>query len=144
MVVVWTGRPDGGARAGLTGRAAALPLMFEVFDALHPAAEAAHAIAPTVAPGGLASLEGGAEEGPHIIFPPDGASVEVDRLGATGRGLALAARGEGLRWYVEGAPLTTDANGEAIWRPVNEGFYRLTLIDSAGRRASARVRVKAH
>ena len=144
VVVVWTGRPDGGARAGLTGRAAALPLMFDVFDALHPAAETAHAIAPSVAPRGLVSLEGGADDGPHIIFPPDGASVEIDRLGATGRGLALAARGKDLRWYVEGQPLTTSPDGEAIWRPTNEGFYRLTLVDASGRRASARVRVKAH
>ncbi len=144
VVVVWTGRPDGGARAGLTGRSAALPLMFDVFDTLHPAAEAVRSIAPKAAPGGLTTLQGGANEGPHLIFPPDGASVEVDRLGASGRGLALAARGEGVRWYVEGKPLQTSPAGQAIWRPEAEGFYRLNVVDAEGRRASARVRVRAH
>ncbi len=145
VVVVWTGRPDGGARPGLTGREASLPLLFDVFDALHPSAEAAHAIAPKGAPGGLRILTGeDANPAPHIVFPPDGASVEADGLGPSSRGLALAARGEGLRWYVEGEPLATDAAGQAIWRPAAPGFYRLEVSDRDGRRARARVRITAH
>jgi penicillin-binding protein 1C len=31
-IIVWTGRADGGARGGLTGRDAALPLLFDVAD----------------------------------------------------------------------------------------------------------------
>jgi len=145
VVVVWTGRPDGGARPGLTGREAALPLLFDVVDVLHPAAEAAHAIAPKGAPGGLQVLAGAdADPGPHIVFPPDGARVEADGLGPGARGLALAARGEGLRWYVEGRPLATDASGQAVWRPAAPGFYRLEVTDSEGRKAKARVRITVH
>jgi penicillin-binding protein 1C len=145
VAVVWTGRPDGGARPGLTGREAALPLLFQVFDALAPQTESARAIAPRAAPAGLGVLAGeDANPGPHIVFPPDGASVEVDGLGPAARGLALAARGESLHWYVEGQPLKTDASGEAIWKPLAPGFYRLEVIDSEGRRAKARVRVTAH
>lgn len=145
VVVVWTGRPDGGARPGLTGREASLPLLFDVFDALAPASEAAHAIAPKGAPGGLQRLAGDeASPGPHITFPPDGASVEADGLGPSARGLALAARGEGLHWYVEGRPLPTDASGQAIWKPDAPGFYRLEVIDGEGSKARARVRITAH
>ena len=145
VVVVWTGRPDGGARPGLTGREAALPLLFDVIDLLHPAAEAAHAIAPKGAPGGLQVLAGeDANPGPHIVFPPDGARVEADGLGPGARGLALAARGEGLRWYVEGRPLATDASGQAVWKPAAPGFYRLEVTDAEGRKARARVRITVH
>ncbi len=145
VVVVWTGRSDGGTRPGLTGREASLPLLFDVFDALHPAAEAAHEIAPKGAPGGLQVLAGeDAHSGPHITFPPDGASIEADDLGPAARGFALSARGQGLHWYVEGQPLDTDANGQAIWRPSAPGFYRLEVTDQDGRRAKARVRVTAH
>jgi penicillin-binding protein 1C len=145
VVLVWTGRPDGGARPGLTGREASLPLLFDVFDALHPAAEAAHAIAPKGAPGGLVLMTGeDAHPGPHIVFPPDGSSVEADGLGPAARGLALAARGAGLRWYVEGRPLDTDAAGQAIWKPAAPGFYRLEVMDTEGRKAKARVRITLH
>ncbi|MFT4090400.1 MAG: penicillin-binding protein 1C, partial [Asticcacaulis sp.] len=34
-VLVWTGRPDGGARAGQTGREASAPLLFDVFDQIN-------------------------------------------------------------------------------------------------------------
>lgn len=144
VVVVWTGRPDGGARPGLTGREAALPLLFDVVDALHPGAEAAHAIAPKGAPGGLQALAGGDDRGPHIVFPPDGARVEADGLGAGARGLTLAARGDGLRWYVDGEPLAADAAGQTVWKPRAPGFYRLAVTDAEGRAAEARVRITAH
>jgi len=145
VIAVWTGRPDGGARPGLTGREAALPLLFDVVDVLHPAADAAPAIGPKGAPGGLQVLAcENKDPGPHIVFPPDGARVEADGLGPTARGLALAARGQGLRWYVEGRPLATDSSGQAVWRPAAPGFYRLEVIDAEGRRAKAHVRVTVH
>jgi penicillin-binding protein 1C len=145
VIVVWTGRPDGGARPGLTGREAALPLLFDVVELLHPAAEAAHAIGPKGAPGGLEGLAGGnADTGPQIIFPPDGARVEADGTGPAARGLALSARGQGLHWYVGGQPLATDPLGLAVWKPAAPGFYRLEVIDTEGRKAQARVRITVH
>ena len=145
VVVVWSGRPDGGARPGLTGREAALPLLFDVFDALHPPTDAAHSIAPRAAPGGLKVLAGDdGSPGPHIVFPPDGARVEADGLGPGARGLALAARGEGVRWYVDGRPLATDADGQAIWKPAAPGFYRLEATDAEDRKARARVQITVH
>jgi penicillin-binding protein 1C len=141
-IVAWTGRADGGARGGLTGREATLPLLFDAADALGAPTSAAHPIAPRNAPAGLTSL-GGQGDGPRLIFPPDGASVEVDGLGPTARGLVLAAQGEGLSWYVDGAPIEPDpVSGKVVWRPAAAGFYRLVVIDQAGRKAAAQVRVK--
>ena len=142
-IVVWTGRADGGARGGLTGRDAALPLLFDVADSLDAPPSAARPIAPRSAPQALAGLQQAAE-GPRLIFPPDGAMVQVDGLGPGSRGLVLAAQGEGLSWYVDGAPLGPDPQtGKVVWRPPSPGFFRLAVIDAAGRRAEARVRVKA-
>lgn len=142
VVAVWTGRPDGGARAGLTGRDASLPLVFDVFDELQTASAAARPIAPRNAPAALAGAER-ASQGPRLIFPPDGASLSVDAFGPQGRGLVLAAEGEGLSWYVDGTPLTPDpASGRVVWRPGAPGFYSLTAVDIAGRQARAGVRVR--
>ena len=141
-ILVWTGRADGGARGGLTGRDAALPLLFDVADAIGTASSAPRPIAPKSAPLGLQQLRA-ADAGPRLIFPPDGASVQVEALGAQSRGLVLAAQGEGLTWYVEGAPLDPDpVSGRAIWRPAAPGFYKLSVVDAQGRRAQARVRIK--
>ena len=141
VVVAWTGRADGGARGGLTGRDAALPLLFDAADAIGAPPSAPHPIAPKAAPAALAQLRETAN-GPRLIFPPDGATVQVDGLGPASRGLALAAQGQGLSWYVDGAAIAPDASGKAIWRPPAPGFFRLEVIDADGRKAQARVRIK--
>ncbi len=141
VIVVWTGRADGGARGGLTGRDAALPLLFETADLLDAPPSAPRAIALKKAPESLVSLEK-SEDGPHLIFPPDGATVRVEAFGPRTRGLVLAASGTDLSWYVEGRPLPRDpVSHRAIWRPDGPGFYQLNLVDGQGRRASARVRL---
>ena len=141
-IVAWTGRPDGGARGGLTVRGATLPLLFDAADVLGAPTSAVHSIAPRDAPTALTTLTGQGE-GPHLIFPPDGASVEVDGVGPKARGLVLAAQGDGLSWYADGAPLSPDpVSGRVVWKPDAAGFYRLEVIDAAGRKASAQVRIK--
>ena len=143
VIIVWTGRADGGARAGLTGRDAALPLLFDVADALDAPPSAARPIAPRAAPQALQGLQH-ADDGPRLIFPPDGATVQTDGLGSKSRGLVLAAQGESLNWYVDGALLEPDPQtGKVVWRPASPGFFKLSVIDSAGRKAEARVRIKS-
>ena len=143
---MWTGRPDGGAREGLTGRSAALPLLFQVFDVLEAsrggaAPPAVMAVAPRAAPAALGRLAEAAP-GPHLVFPPDGARVAVDGFGPDAPGLALAGTGEALRWYVDGLPLAAGpAGGAPVWRPAAPGFYRVTAVDAAGLKAESRVRV---
>ncbi|HWA61168.1 MAG TPA: penicillin-binding transpeptidase domain-containing protein, partial [Caulobacteraceae bacterium] len=142
VIAVWTGRADGGARGGLTGRDAALPLLFDVADALSTDPSAPRPIAPKSAPKALRQLERPGE-GPRLIFPPDGATVEAEGFGPTSRGLAFAAGGRDLSWYVDGQPAAVDpVSGQVIWRPPTPGFYRVTVVDAEGRRAEARVRVK--
>jgi penicillin-binding protein 1C len=139
-VAVWTGRPDGGARPGLTGRAAALPLLFQVFDVLEGEAAPAQPLAPQAAPPALDRIDPSAD-GPTLFFPPDGAAVMVDGYGPGSRGLELAAHGENLSWYVDGRPIAA-ANGQVVWRPDGPGFYRIAVVDGRGRQSIARVKVR--
>jgi len=142
VIVVWTGRADGGARAGLTGREAALPLLFDVADQLAPQLSAPRPIAPKAAPAALRQLDR-PDGGPRLIFPPDGSTVQVDAFGPASRGLALAAGGTDLSWYVDGAPVPVDpVSGHAIWRPAGPGFYRVSVVDGQGRKVEARVRIR--
>src|SRR6185436_19694287 len=143
VVLVWTGRPDGGARGGITGRDAALPILFDVADLLAAPTAAPRPIAPKDAPPALRQMQAQAG-GPHLIFPPDNATVQVETFGPQARGLALAAGGHALSWYVNGAPLAVEpVSGRVIWKPQGPGFYRVTVIDADGRKAQARVRVTA-
>ncbi|MGC1303235.1 MAG: penicillin-binding protein 1C, partial [Caulobacteraceae bacterium] len=140
---VWTGRPDGGGRPGMTGREAALPLLFEVFDLLrtHPSSATPETL--HVAPPALQQMADADDAPPRLVFPPDGARLQLDRFGPTGPGLALTARGREVRWYVDGAPVPYDAStGQSLWRPLSPGFYRLEAVDAEQRRTRARVQVE--
>lgn len=150
-VGVWVGRADAAPRPGATGRRDAAPILFEAFDAIAPQGLSGPLADPAwrerPAPG-LARFETATaeEQGPAILFPPDGAVVRVDALGDAGRGVALAARGGagGLAWYAEGAEIAPEPqSGRVVWRPSGEGFFTVSVIDAEGRRASARVRVRA-
>ncbi len=112
-------------------------------DAIDQPPGATHPIAPGGAPPALAKLQAAAD-GPRLIFPPDGATIEVDGVGRSSRGLVLSAEGEALSWYVDGAPLAADpVSGKPLWRPPAPGFFKLEAVDAEGRKAAARVRVKA-
>jgi penicillin-binding protein 1C len=142
VVIVWTGRADGGARGGLTGRDVALPLLFQVADLLGAPTAAPRPIAPSAAPPALTTLQHDAP-GPRLIFPPDQATVQVAGFGPASRGLALAAGGVGLNWYVDGQPLQPDpVSARVIWRPMSAGFYTVSVVDGEGRKATARIQVK--
>jgi penicillin-binding protein 1C len=141
VVAVWVGRPDGAPRPGATGRAEALPLLFDVFDRLQraPDAEPLLDLKPGRAAPGIAKLDR-SEAGPMILFPPDQAEIVV-----TARGVALAARGgKGpLSWYADGRAVPReDSSGRAVWTPMENGFFDVVVVDGEGRRASAHVRVR--
>ncbi len=149
-VMVWTGRPDGGARADQTGREAAAPLLFDVFDTLQAPSQIPQAIAPKNAPRALQTLNT-PETKASILFPPSGATVYVESSGTDKAGelklvrpLKLSARAlRPVSWYVDGEPLHYDETGDFSWYPKTEGFYDLTLIDAKGNQARSRVRVVA-
>lgn len=148
-VMVWTGRPDGGARADQTGREAAAPLLFDVFDQIYAPSQLPRALTPNGAPQALKVLDS-QDTKASILFPPKGATVYVERIGGGKDGLKLArplklsAHGQRpVNWYVDGQPVLEDANGEFSWSPAAEGFYDVTVVDALGQRDRGRVRIVA-
>jgi len=80
-----------------------------------------------------------------IVFPGDGVEVFVHDFGPAARGVSLASRGGvGVHdWYVSGQPVPREpTSGQAVWRPVAPGFYRLEVVDESGSRAEVTVRVR--
>ena len=148
-VMVWTGRPDGGARADQTGREAAAPLLFDVFDQLQTPSRVPQALTPAAPPVALQKLA--RTTSVSILFPPQNATLYVEAAGrdATGalrvtRPLKLSARGlRPLSWYVDGVPLPPDAAGDVNWYPRAEGFYTVGVSDAQGHTAKSHVRVVA-
>ncbi len=147
-VVAWVGRADGAPRPGETGRKAAAPLLFDVFDMLAREGKArSDGVEPEDKsdPGVLLAQLGEPSRTtpPQIIFPRNG--VEVF-LGRDNRGYALAARGGAAeyRWYVDGKPLHREPlSGRVVWNPARAGFYDVTVVDGDGRAARSKVRVIA-
>lgn len=142
-VVVWTGRPDGAPRAGVTGRSAALPALFDLVDAIartdphfnprRPARQTAQT---------PSALDRFARDGepPVILFPPEDAELWAEH---EGRGFVLSARGEGaLSWYADGEPVTRDAGSSPVFTPSGPGFYELAVVDEAGRTTRSNVQVR--
>ncbi|CAN0180121.1 unnamed protein product, partial [Phaeothamnion confervicola] len=157
-IAVWVGRPDGASTAGLTGRAAAAPLLFDAFQRVSPV-RAPLAAAPT----GAIRSSGGALPQPlkrftepgevrvagafidppvQIAFPPDRAEVEW-----VGGDVPVVLKAEGgalpLTWMVDGAPIV-ERNGarEIEWQPDGRGFVKLSVIDAKGRVDRVTVRLR--
>nr|WP_233061551.1 penicillin-binding protein 1C [Parvularcula mediterranea] len=137
-VVVWIGRPDGGARPGATGRETALPVLFDVFDAISVQREGVGEDRPAE-PKPVALRRIKRQTAPEIVFPQDGSTLWSK---ADGRPFVLSARGNGsLSWYVDGKPIQRDRHGNVLWHPDGEGFYRFTVADAEGRTIGAKVRL---
>ena len=141
-VVVWTGRPDGAPRIGKTGRLAAAPLLFDIFDMLPSKSGDTVYRKDDVAPAGLKALGQNPSQAPHILFPPDGADVFADKLGESSRGFTISARVEGDDYtaYINGK-LLKKSGRHHIWRPDTAGFFSLMVVDAAGRQSTSNIRV---
>lgn len=161
-IAVWVGRPDSASTAGLSGRTAAAPLLFDAFAKLGekrvplPAAPVGAVIASSGAslppplkrfkePGEDTAQPGGAfiASAPVIAFPPDRSEVEVER----GEGDVVVVKAEGgtlpLTWLIDGEPIASDAaRREATWQPKGAGFARVSVIDALGKVDRVTVRVR--
>lgn len=153
---VWVGRPDGTPVPGLVGRAAAAPILFDAFartgQPLTPLPRAPKGaifsstdkLPPPLQRFGPVGLETALAHAPRIMFPPDGARLELTG-GAHPNPLALKIAGGR-------APLTVMANGVPLhartgrhtlfFRPDGPGFARLTVIDARGLSDSVVVRIQ--
>ncbi len=147
-VVVWHGHPDGSGRIGATGRKAAAPLLFDMFSRLPGETRFVPYKHIKPAPKGVEHFAGRADDVPQILFPPDKAEILADGFGREARGLTLTAslkiekNRSGLKWYVNGTPVSTQSPTEApVWHPEKPGFYTVELVSADGTRARSRVRV---
>jgi penicillin-binding protein 1C len=159
-VGVWVGRPDGAPVPGLVGRSAAAPILFDAFarSGLAPA-PLAHApkgavfattgkLPPPLQRFSPATEPGAMAEPPRIMFPPDGARIEM----AGGQNGVAAHDPVALKIAGGTAPLTVMVNGVPVlaqggrrtlfFRPDGPGFVRLTVMDARGAADSVMVRVQ--
>jgi penicillin-binding protein 1C len=153
---IWVGRPDGAPVPGLIGRASAAPILFDAFArsghgaAALPRAPKGAIVAPTdklppplqrFTPGGT---QASVPEPPRIMFPPDGARLELAG-GNAPEPLALKiAGGRGpLSVMVNGVPLAAQPGRRTFFfTPDGPGFARLTVMDARGATDSVTVRLQ--
>ena len=160
---VWVGRADSGSVPGISGYETAAPVLFEGF------VRSGLAAVPLRRPpaGAFRSAQGDlpvtlerflsahndlpatpksvTEPAPLIIFPPDGARVELGATTADATPLVLKLQGgrAPFRWLANGKPLIDiERRREATWQPDGAGYSTLTVIDAAGRAASVKVFVE--
>lgn len=156
VVGVWLGRPDGAPVAGLVGQDSAVPVMRDVFARLGLPVRL-----PGPPPGILAATgkslppplrivgaKGRPRESgprPEIVFPPNAAHVELGLAAGGSDGLSLKVRDGAppFTWYVDGAPVVRGRfDRQAKWLPEEPGFVEISVVDSSGAAASARVFVE--
>ena len=154
-VGVWVGRPDGAPVPGLVGRASAAPILFEAFarSGAAPAAlpraprgaifAASNKLPPPLQRFGITGPREAAEA-PRIMFPPNGARLEI-AAGAQPDPVALKiSGGRGpLTVLVNGVPATAaSGRGTLFFQPDGPGFVRLTVMDARGATDSVTVRLQ--
>ncbi|BCJ90245.1 penicillin-binding protein 1C [Terrihabitans soli] len=158
-VAVWTGRPDGASSPGLVGRDSAGPILFDAFARIAPRTEPLPpppyeaTLRLAELPPALKRFQPRGEPAPlleagdmplTIAFPADGVRVDLGAGQGAPQALALKAAGgtAPFTWLVDGKPVTSDARRrDSFWTPEGRGFARLTVLDAAGRSASATVRI---
>jgi penicillin-binding protein 1C len=156
---VWVGRPDGAPVPGLIGRTAAAPILFDAFarsrltPARLPGAPKGAILATSgklppplqrFRPEGLAASQ--SAQAPRILFPPNGARVELTRRNRNEPDpipLKIAGGAGILSVLVNGMPLAADTSKPVVFvAPDGPGFLRLTVTDSQGAADSVTIRVQ--
>ena len=157
---VWVGRPDGAPVAGLVGRTAAAPILFDAFARTGkiPAA------LPRPPKGALLAsnarlplplrrfrpvgdlVQTGRDQAPHIQFPLNGSRIDVDRSG-NGQSAAMPVKVAGgvlpLTMLVNGVAVgEIDSRRQRLVEPPGPGFTRLTVIDATGAADTVVIRVQ--
>jgi penicillin-binding protein 1C len=155
VIGVWVGRADAAPVPGISGYTTAAPILFEAFQrsgvatvplprAPAGAVRLARDELPVTlrrftsqreAPGARVAVE----PPPEIVFPPDGARVELAAGAAVQAPLVLKLQGgrAPFRWLANGRRWREPARGRTSqWQPDGLGHSTLTVIDAAGRAAA--------
>jgi penicillin-binding protein 1C len=164
VVAVWSGRADGTPVPGATGAKVAVPILFEVFQALGPnrvplpvellAAKRSGADAVPLPlrfarlPKRTATATG--TDPVRIFYPPDGAELDLglrEKAGSDGRAQPLVVKFKGgtapYSFMVDDQPLERGGRErQLVWLPDEPGFARVTILDSSGHSASVTVRLR--
>jgi penicillin-binding protein 1C len=154
---VWVGRADGAPVPGLVGRTAAAPILFDAFARLDtPPSPLPRAPAGVLMTSG-AKLppplkrfsphpypDDGADAALHILFPPDGARLDLPKTDGKPDPVPIKVAGAvaPLTVLVNGVPVPEQQRGALFFLPDGPGFSRLTVMDSSGAAASVVVRVE--
>ena len=160
-IAVWVGRPDNGPTAGLIGREAAAPILFDAFERLgrsiepiEPPKGVLRAAITADLPPPLRRLRQDAprsfaapETAPlRIAFPPDGALIDLGlKDGARDQRLVLKALGGSppFAWFVNGEPVgEADARRQSAWKPDGAGFAHVSVTDAKGASDAVTVRLE--
>ena len=155
---VWVGRPDGAPVSGLAGRTAAAPILFDAFArgpqplaSLPPAPAGALATTTAKLPPPLQRFQpqriaaASFTRPLHIVFPPNGASLELSLSGEAPDSLPVKIAGgtPPLTVMLNGMPLNAANPGRTLFfKPQGPGFVRLTVTDAAGAADSVLVRLQ--
>jgi penicillin-binding protein 1C len=139
---------------GLVGRQAAAPILFDAFARLGtptPLQGAPKGVLVTTSaklPPPLRHFQSGryageaAQASLHILYPPDGARLDVQSNSSDVVPLKLTGATAPVTVLVNGFPVETQRRGALFFKPAGPGFSRITVIDSAGSTASVTVRVE--
>jgi penicillin-binding protein 1C len=158
-VAVWVGRPDNEPVPGLIGRVAAAPILFDAFarigsdyEIIPKPADALIARTADLPPplrqlrdDHVADASNGDTQALKIVYPPNGARVDLGLAASDSSDLALKAEGgvPPFRWMVNGAPVgTPDLRHDSEWVPDGAGFARISVMDAKGQSDSVRVRLQ--
>jgi penicillin-binding protein 1C len=153
---VWVGRPDGAPVPGILGRTAAAPILFDAFARL---GEGPASLAPAPKgvifaannklplplqrfhPEGLAARNA---DQVRILFPPNGARLELSAEGGRPEPVALKIQGgvEPLTVLINGVPQERASGRTLLFSPQGPGFVRLTVVDASGKADSVMIRLQ--
>ncbi|MGE0503489.1 MAG: penicillin-binding protein 1C [Rhizobiaceae bacterium] len=156
---VWVGRPDSGPVPGLSGYDSAAPVLFEAFarsglvavplpkppsGSYKPARDELPVTQIRFRAGNdLIASADVPEPPPAIVFPPNGARVDLDGGNVSPLVLKLQGGRAPFRWLANGRPLdAASRRRDVTWMPDGAGQSTLTVIDAAGRAASVSVFVE--
>jgi penicillin-binding protein 1C len=153
---VWVGRADGAPVPGLVGRASAAPILFDAFARIgSPPTPLPHApkgavfattskLPPPLQHFRPDAVATATSEPPRIMFPPDGARLELATGGATEPvALKIAGGAAPLTVMVNGVPLKPQGGRRTVFfAPDGPGFVRLTVMDARGATDSVSVRLQ--